>query len=435
MRYSLLTRVCFVTVLTRRLSSLILTAMLTVIVIQSGCVGGGSLAVSPSDLNFGSVPVGSSRSQIVTIANSSDAPFIITEATVSGKYFELKTPSLPLTLAMGQSANFTTTFAPAAIGSASGSVSITKNQPSATQVQSGSGSTTQVFSTHHATVALTGAGVRVPPSITIEPSSQAVMAGKTVTFLVAASGHGQVNYQWLKNGTSIAGATSTSYTIPAVAISDSGSQFSVVVGDSGGDVTSTTAILTVDGAPGQLTASTTLLNYGSVTIGSSVVLPVTLINTGGSSVSISNVALSGPGLSASGVSSGLTLAAGGSATLNVGFIPSSVGTLNGSVSVMSSANNKTLSVSLVGSAVQPVSHAVTLNLTPNSSSVVGYNVYRALVSNGPYTKLNSPIVTSTTYIDTTVVASQTYFYVGTSVDAAGDETLYSNPVSATIPTP
>jgi hypothetical protein len=58
-----------------------------------------------------------------------------------------------------------------------------------------------------------------------------------------------------------------------------------------------------------------------------------------------------------------------------------------------------------------------------------------LASNGPYTKLNSPIVTSTTYIDTTVVASQTYFYVGTSVNASGDETLYSNQVSATIPTP
>jgi fibronectin type 3 domain-containing protein len=77
---------------------------------------------------------------------------------------------------------------------------------------------------------------------------------------------------------------------------------------------------------------------------------------------------------------------------------------------------------------------VTLNLTPNSSNVTGYNVYRSLMSNGPYTKLNSPLVTSTTYVDMTVLANQTYYYVATSVDSAGDETLYSNRVSATIPT-
>jgi fibronectin type 3 domain-containing protein len=77
---------------------------------------------------------------------------------------------------------------------------------------------------------------------------------------------------------------------------------------------------------------------------------------------------------------------------------------------------------------------VTLNLAPNSSTVVGYNVYRSSISNGPYTKLNSPIVTSTTYVDSTVLASQTYYYVATSVDASGDETPFSNQVSATIPT-
>jgi fibronectin type 3 domain-containing protein len=92
-------------------------------------------------------------------------------------------------------------------------------------------------------------------------------------------------------------------------------------------------------------------------------------------------------------------------------------------------------ISLSGSAAQPVSHSVTLNLTPNSSNVTGYNVYRSTTLNGPYTKLNSPVVTSTTYTDTAVVASQTYFYVGTSVDSAGIETAYSSQVTATIPTP
>jgi fibronectin type 3 domain-containing protein len=94
-----------------------------------------------------------------------------------------------------------------------------------------------------------------------------------------------------------------------------------------------------------------------------------------------------------------------------------------------------VTISLTGTAVQPTSHSATLTMTPNSSNVAGYNVYRSSVLNGPYTKLNSPLVTSTTYVDTTVLANQTYYYVATSVDSAGDETLYSNQVSATIPTP
>jgi fibronectin type 3 domain-containing protein len=94
-----------------------------------------------------------------------------------------------------------------------------------------------------------------------------------------------------------------------------------------------------------------------------------------------------------------------------------------------------VTISLLGTAVQPVSHSATLTLTPNSSNVAGYNVYRSSISNGPYTKLNSPLVTSPTFIDSTVLANQTYYYVATSVDSAGDETVYSNQVSATIPTP
>jgi fibronectin type 3 domain-containing protein len=155
---------------------------------------------------------------------------------------------------------------------------------------------------------------------------------------------------------------------------------------------------------------------------------------GASSVSISNVTLSGAGLSIGGVSSGLILNAGSSATLNVTFAPSAAGTLNGSVNVTSNATNPRVTISLPSTAVQPTSHSATLDLTPNSSNVTGYNVYRSSKSNGPYTRLNSPLVTSTTYVDSTVVASQTYYYVAPSVDSAGDETLYSNQVSATIPT-
>ncbi len=493
---------------------------------QSGCVGSsGNLTLSQSNLSFGNVAIGASSKQGLTIKNSGDAPFTITEAVASGRGFTITGPSLPWTLAVGQSATFIAGFAPSAIGESSGSILlITKNQDSPPQLSGGGGSATTSITTEQKTIAMAGLGVPVAPSITAQPASQTVTAGQTATFSVTSSGAATLNYQWSKNGGAITGATSASYTTPAAATSDNGSQFKVVVSNSAGNVTSNAATLTVTAsagppsittqpasqtvaanqtatfqvtasgtapltyqwrkngtaiggatnsayttpvttsadsgsqftvavsnstgtvisaaatltvtvkvAAGQLLASTSNLNYGNVIVGSSAVLPVTFQNTGGTSVSISNLTLSGAGLTIGGVSSGLILAAGNSAVLNVTFTPSSSGTLNGSITVASNASDPTVTISLLGNAVQPVSHSVTLGLAPSSPNVVGYNVYRSSTANGPYVKLNSPLVDSTTYTDSTVVANQTYFYVGTSVDSTGNETAYSNQVSATIP--
>ena len=67
--------------------------------------------------------------------------------------------------------------------------------------------------------------------------------------------------------------------------------------------------------------------------------------------------------------------------------------------------------------------------------VVGYNVYRATISGGPYTKINSALDGSTTYTDSTVQAGTTYYYVTTAVDGSGTESTHSNQVQAVIPTP
>jgi HYDIN/CFA65/VesB family protein/centrosomal CEP192-like protein/Ig-like domain-containing protein len=412
---------------------LILVAMLFVALVQSGCVSlAGNLTASQSNLSFGSVAIGSSSNQSLTLRNSGTAPFTITQAVASGRGFTVTGPPLPMTLAEGQSATFIARFAPSAIGEASGSLLLTQSQASTPQLTGGSGSATATIATDQKTIAMAGTGVPVAPSITTQPASQTVTVGQTATFSVTSSGAAPLSYQWSKNGAAISGATSSAYTTPATTSADSGSQFTVTVSNSNGKVTSSTATLTVQ-ASGQLTASATNLNYGNITVGSSSLLSVSLTNKGASSVSISNVTLSGAGLSTGGVSSGLLIAPGSSAVLNLTFAPSATGTLNGSVTVASTATNPTVTISLSGTAVPPVSHSATLVLAPSSSNVAGYNVYRSSISNGPYTKLNSPPVTSTTYVDSTVAASQTYYYVATSVDSAGNESAYSNQMSTTIP--
>jgi len=95
------------------------------------------------------------------------------------------------------------------------------------------------------------------PSITNQPSDETVPVGQTATFSVDATGSTPLSYQWQKNATMIAGATSASYTTPPTTAADSGSQFSVVVSNSLGSTTSRSAMLTVTAA----SSSTDVLTY------------------------------------------------------------------------------------------------------------------------------------------------------------------------------
>ncbi len=86
------------------------------------------------------------------------------------------------------------------------------------------------------------------PSITTQPSSLSVAVGGPATFSVLAAGTAPLSYQWQKGGAAISGATSASYTIAATTLSDNGSQFSVVITNSAGTITSGAATLTVTAA-------------------------------------------------------------------------------------------------------------------------------------------------------------------------------------------
>ena len=277
--------------------------------------------------------------------------------------------------------------------------------------------------------------VNVPPSITAQPASQTVTAGQTATFSVTASGTAPLSYQWRKNGTAISGATSASYTTPATTTADNGAQFTVVVTNSVGSVTSNAATLTVNAVLRALTASTSALSFGNVSTGSSSLLPVTFTNSGTSNITISNVTISGPGFTSIGLSNGQIVTPGQVVTLNVTFAPAATGSVTGSVSVASNASNSPASITLSGTGVQPISHSATLTWTASTSAVIGYNVYRGTVSGGPYTKINSSVDAITTFADTSVQAGQTYFWVVTAVDSSNVESLRSGEVSATIPTP
>jgi len=192
----------------------------------------------------------------------------------------------------------------------------------------------------------------VAPSITTQPISQTLTAGQTATFQVGASGTAPLSCQWRKNGTAISGATAASYTTPATTTTDNGAQFTVVVSNTGGSVTSSAATLTVNAATASLSVSPTSLSFGNIDTNGSSTLGVTLKNSGNSNVTISSVSATGTGFSTSNVSSGTVLTPGQSATLNVTFAPSLTGSVTGGVTVASNATNSPATISMTGTGVQ-----------------------------------------------------------------------------------
>jgi hypothetical protein len=280
---------------------------------------------------------------------------------------------------------------------------------------------------------LTVNAAAVVPAITTQPSSQAVTAGQTATFSVAAIGTAPMTYQWKKNAAAIDGATSSSYTTPAETTADNNAQITVVVTNSAGNATSNSSTLTVNAATLVLNASSTALNFGNVNVSSSGSQNVTLTNTGTSNVTISSVSISGAGFNASGVSTGLILSPGQTATLTATFSPSAAGSMTGSVAVASNASNSPGTITLSGTGVSVVNHSVALSWTASTSTVTGYNMYSSTTSGGPYTELTTVPTAATAYTDTTVQSGNTYYYVVTAVDSANNESAYSGQTAAVIP--
>jgi len=85
------------------------------------------------------------------------------------------------------------------------------------------------------------------PGISAQPQSQSAVVGQTVSFSVVAMGTAPLTYQWMKNNSVISGATSATYTLSSVQLTDAG-LYSCTIGNAGGTLASVQATLTVSPA-------------------------------------------------------------------------------------------------------------------------------------------------------------------------------------------
>jgi hypothetical protein len=85
------------------------------------------ISTSPSSVNFGSVIVGNTDSQLITVSNSGTANLTVSSITAAGSGFSTAGSSGAFTLTPGQSGSLTVAFGPASAGSQSGNISIASN--------------------------------------------------------------------------------------------------------------------------------------------------------------------------------------------------------------------------------------------------------------------------------------------------------------------
>ena len=109
----------------------------------------------------------------------------------------------------------------------------------------------------------TGRAVSEAFAIASAPQSQVAVLGLTLTLNVIATGDGTLTYQWRKDGTVLAGATSPVYSVPNVTAA-TGGDYTVTITGPQGTLTSAPATITVEPIrPGRLTNLSVRTTAGS----------------------------------------------------------------------------------------------------------------------------------------------------------------------------
>jgi hypothetical protein len=205
--------------------------------VSSGDAGGYSVVVSNASGSVTSVtatltfftPPGFASQPTNVVANAGDDVSFAVSATGTD----------PLTYQWSKNGNQPLTNG----GNISGSTSATLSLTNVAAADAGSYAVTVTNEAGSAVSETATLTVIEPPVITSQPQNRTNLVGTDATFIVAATGTA-LNYQWRFNDANIAGATSSQYVRPSVQSADAGN-YSVVVSNSAGHVTSSTAVLTV----------------------------------------------------------------------------------------------------------------------------------------------------------------------------------------------
>lgn len=349
------------------------------------------LTATSANVDFGTVPVGTTQIRSNVIVNNSRSPIVVAGAQADQSDFTITGQKFPLTLAPLQRATLQISYSPRSGGSSQSRVVLASSVVRlstaftlrGTAIQSGrltiaptsiSFGNVQVGKTQTQTATLSNAG-RTAVTITRAAVSGTgfTLTGLTLPLKLNAGQSVTANVSFTP-----ASGGSASGTISVVGtVSINLPKRPAALGGRNRDITtvalntvSTTLSAPVSGngmSSGQLTVSPSALSLGSVRLGTSQTRLVTLINSGGSNLTISQATITGSGFRISGISFPLTLAVSQSKTFTVTYTPLTAGTSSGSIVVTSDPSN---TVSMPVSALATASGA----LLSNPSSISFGNV-------------------------------------------------------------
>ncbi len=262
----------------------------------------------------------------------------------------------------------------------------------------------------------------LPVSISASPLNATVASGATQQFVATVSNTSNPGVTWSATSGTIDAAGL--FTAPKVTSQTSVKVTAVSVADT---TKSAFATLTVNALPPVLAVNPTSLSFAGQTGASLTPASVSITNTGAGALTFTGVS-DQPWLVLS--------AASGTAPSNLQVSPSisglKAGTYTGHVSLTGGGVTKIVTVALAVTS-PPVQHTVALswNASPNSH-VVSYSMYRSTISGSSYGLAGSAIG-GLSYLDQSVQAGTTYYYVVTAVDDEGRESAYSSQTRAVIP--
>ena len=291
-----------------------------------------ALRASPPTLAFGRVQVGENVKLPITLTNTGTTSITLSGRGLSGTGFTIAGRNSPVTLQARHSMTFTLAFVPPRAGAFSGELTFAeRGHPALVIPLHGTGTTVGrlsylpaginfgkviVGSSASRSGTLTASDGSVTVRSVTSSSPGFVVAGVSLPVTIAA-GHSLPYTVTFKPRQSGADAASLSFVSSAA---NAGLAMRIYgSGVSKREPPPTAA----------LRATPASLSFGSVPVGDSAKLRITLTNTGTSSVSVSESQLTGTGFSVVGLSSPLTLEAGQRFTFAVEFAPATGGAITG----------------------------------------------------------------------------------------------------------
>ncbi len=305
-----------------------------------------ALVASSGTVSFGDVLVGQTAVQTVTVSNMGDTSVSISRAAINGRGFQLMGGIPPGAMAAGESMSLQLQFAPASFGATTGLVTLVTDEPG----------TTLKISLH-------GTGAR--PGLNVSPGSLVfpdVPVGQLRTENITLTNSGTDSLTVNPATISGAGFTLSGLSAPVVlnpgktilaavkfAPTKSGAVTGAVSIGSNADNAPAAISLSGVGLQAFLLASASNVSFGKVVVGNTNSQPITLRNSGNATLTFSQLAASGTGVSLTGLSTSTTIAPNSSTTFNAVFAPSSAAAVTGSITLVTNGVPSPLVIGVTGS--------------------------------------------------------------------------------------